>query len=195
MSSDNPLDITELLERARAGDRKAPGELLPIVYEQLRARARREMAGEPQGHTLQPTALVHEAYVRLVGAQELEWESRAHFYVAAAEAMRRILIEHARKKRRIKRGGDRRRVPLDVIDLAERGHPEEILSLDQAIGRIGKRDPQLADLVRLRFYAGLSEEETAAALGVSARTVRREWSVARAWLLRELGAERRGTES
>lgn len=185
----HPDEVTRLLERAGGGDSRAAGELLPLVYEQLRARARKEMAGERPGHTLQPTVLVHEAYLRLVGNHDVAWGGRAHFYVAAAEAMRRILIEHARKKGRRKRGGDLRRVPLDVVDLAERGDVEETVSLDGAVRRMERRDKRMADVVRLRFYAGLSEAETAAALGVTGRTVRREWAMARAWLLRELTAE------
>ena len=188
-SKPEPGEVTRLLERAGGGDPRAAGELLPIVYEQLRVRARTEMAGEKAGHTLQPTALVHEAYLRLVGNRELAWDNRAHFYVAAAEAMRRILIEQARKKGRLKRGGNRRRIPLNVVDLAERGDVEEILSLDDAVRRLEERDRRMADVVRLRFYSGLSETETAAALGVSERTVRREWSTARAWLLSRLKAE------
>lgn len=189
MSDPKPDQVTRLLERASGGDTRAANELLPLVYEQLRARARKEMAGERPGHTLQPTALVHEAYMRLVGNREVAWDNRAHFYVAAAEAMRRILIEHARKKGRIKRGGGLRRVPLNVVDLAERGDVEEIVSLDDVIRRLEERDKRMADVVRLRFYAGLSETETAAALGVTGRTVRREWALARAWLLRELKAD------
>lgn len=189
MPDPNPNEVTHLLERASGGDPQAASELLPLVYEQLRARARKEMAGERRGHTLQPTALVHEAYLRLIGTRQITWDNRAHFYVAAAEAIRRILIEHARKKGRVKRGGDRRRVPLSVVDLAEHGDVEEILSLDDAIRRLEERDKRMVDVVRLRFYAGLSEAETAMALGVSGRTVRREWALARAWLLRRLKAD------
>jgi RNA polymerase sigma factor (TIGR02999 family) len=189
MSDHRANDITYLLQRAGAGDPEAASELLPLVYEQLRARARKEMAGERPGHSLQPTALVHEAYLRLIGTRQLTWDGRAHFYVAAAEAMRRILIEHARKRGRVKRGGGQRRVPLSVVDLAERCDVEEIVSLDDAIRRLEERDKRMADVVRLRFYTGLSETETAAALGVTGRTVRREWALARAWLLRELKAD------
>jgi RNA polymerase sigma factor (TIGR02999 family) len=184
-------EVTHLLDRASRGDTEAVGELLPLVYEQLRARARKEMAAERAEHTLQPTALVHEAYMRLVGNHELTWQSRAHSYVAASEAMRRILIQHARKRGRIKRGGNLRRVPLDVVDLAERGDIEEIVSLDDAVRRLEERDKRAADVVRLRFYTGLSEAEVAAALGVTNRTVRRDWALARAWLLRALTADRR----
>jgi len=182
-------DVTLLLERAARGDARAVDELFPVVYAQLRARAQREMARERPDHTLQPTALVHEAYLRLVGTRQLAWDSRAHFYVAAAEAMRRILVEHARRKARVKRGGGRRRVTLGAVNLAEDGHLEDILSLDAAIRRMEKRDRRMTDVVRLRFFAGLSEQETAAALRITGRTVRRDWAMARAWLLRELKAD------
>jgi RNA polymerase sigma factor (TIGR02999 family) len=148
------------------------------------------MADERPDHTLQATALVHEAYLRLVGSHEVAWENRAHFYVAAAEAMRRILIEHARKRGRIKRGGDRARVPLNTVYLAEKAYPEEIMSVDSAIRRLEERDSRMARIVRLRFFAGLSTEEIAETLGLSDRTVRREWALARAWLHRELGQGR-----
>jgi RNA polymerase sigma factor (TIGR02999 family) len=187
-SDPEPNEVTRLIERASGGDPRAAGELLPLVYEQLRARARKEMAGERPDHTLQATALVHEAYMRLVGTRQITWDNRAHFYVAAAEAMRRILIEHARKRGRVKRGGDHRRVSLSMVELTEHGNVEEILSLDEAFRRLEERDKRLADVVRLRFYAGLSEAEVGAALGVTERTVRRQWALARAWLRRELGA-------
>jgi len=180
-------DITLLLEQASRGDPRAVDELLPLVYRQLRARERQEMARERTDHTLQPTALVHEAYLRLVGTRQLTWDSRAHFYVAAAEAMRRILIEYARKRGRQKRGGDLRQVTLDSVPLVGYEKIEEILSVDDAIRRLEQRDKRMADVVKLRFYAGLSEAVTAAVLEVTDRTVRREWAMARAWLLRALG--------
>lgn len=190
MSRSDQADITRLLEAAGEGDPGATRKLLPLVYEQLRKAAQKQMAGERRDHTLQATALVHEAYLRLVGSQAKTWENRAHFYVAAAEAMRRILIEHARKRGRIKRGGDQQRVPLDAAYLVQEAGPEEIVSVDSAIRRLEGRDSRMARIVRLRFFAGLSVEETAETLGVSDRTVRREWALARAWLHRELGAAR-----
>ena len=190
MTNNHPTDVTRLLERASGGDPRAGRELLPLVYEQLRACAQKQMAGERSDHTLQATALVHEAYLRLVGTRQTTWDSRAHFYVAAAEAMRRILIEHARRRGRIKRGGDRKRVLSSVEDLALEADFEEIVAVDGAIRRLEDRDARMAKIVQLRFYAGLSVEETAKALGVSDRTVRREWSLARAWLHRELGGSR-----
>ena len=190
MSHPDQADITRLLEAVGDGDPHAAQKLLPQVYEQLRKAAQKQMAGERSEHTLQATALVHEAYIRLVGSHEVAWENRAHFYVAAAEAMRRILIEHARKRGRIKRGGDLNRVPLSAVYLAEEAHHEEIMSVDSAIRRLEERDSRMAKIVRLRFFAGLSTEETAETLGLSDRTVRREWALARAWLHKELGEGR-----
>ena len=147
------------------------------------------LAALKPGHTLQPTALVHEAYLRLVGAGREQWDGRAHFYVAAAEAMRRILIESARRKGRLKHGGNWREVTLDSVDLAARKLPiEEILSVDEAICRLEERDERMAAIVRLRFFAGLGTAEVAALLGVTDRTVRRDWALARAWLYRDLAA-------
>jgi RNA polymerase sigma factor (TIGR02999 family) len=183
--SDIP-DITGILEKAGGGDPHAAEDLLPLVYQQLRAAAQKQMARERGDHTLQATALVHEAYVRLVGPHDVPWENRAHFYVAAAEAMRRVLIEHARKRGRAKRGGGRQRIPLTGEELAEDPNLEEIMSVDAAIRRLEEQDGRMARIVRLRFFAGLGVKETAAALGISDRTVRREWALARAWLHREL---------
>lgn len=190
MSESEQTDITRLLEAAGEGDPRAAQKLLPLVYEQLRKAAQKQMAGERPDHTLQATALVHEAYLRLVGSHERTWENRAHFYVAATEAMRRILIEHARKRKRVKRGGDRQRIPLSSAYLAEEACPEDIVSVDSAIRRLEERDSRMASIVRLRFFAGLGVEETAETLGLSDRTVRREWALARAWLHRELGQGR-----
>lgn len=183
---DPTTKVTHLLSSLAAGDRQASEQLLPLVYDQLRRAAQQKMAQERTSHTLSATALVHEAYMRLVGDDDVKWDGRAHFYAAAAEAMRRILIEHARSRNRVKRGGDRQRVPLSVVDLAADPDPDQILSLDAAIERLGKEDPRLAEIVRLRFYAGLSVEETASALGVSDRTIKRDWAFARAWLHRDL---------
>jgi RNA polymerase sigma factor (TIGR02999 family) len=162
------------------------GELFTVVYEQLRALARRRMAEERVDHTLQTTGLVHEAYLRLEAGGQVKWSSRGQFFLAAAEAMRRILIEHARARGKLKRGGGRQRVLLNVLDLASDEQIPEILALDEALSRLEEVSPDVAAVVRLRFYAGLSVEETAQALGVSARTVKREWTYARAILYREL---------
>jgi RNA polymerase sigma factor (TIGR02999 family) len=160
--------------------------LFTHVYGELRRLAQARMALERPGHTLQATALVHEAYLKLIGGADLEWRSRAQFFAAAAEAMRRILIDHARSKGRVKRGGGRRRLSLDVLDLAIDGSFEDFLSVEESIRRLEKRDERMAEIVKLRFYAGLSEAEIATVLGVTDRTVRRDWVVARAWLQKEL---------
>jgi RNA polymerase sigma factor (TIGR02999 family) len=163
--------------------------LLPLVYEELRRLARREMGTERTEHTLQATALVHEAYVRLAGVADLKWASPGQFFHAAAEAMRRILIEHALARNGPKRGGKRNRVPLDLLDLAAEANSEDILALEEAFSRLEGMEPSAAAVVRLRFYAGLNVEETAAVLGISERTVKREWAFARAWLYRTLNGE------
>lgn len=180
-----PDDLTRLLAGAAAGDPASGEALLDAVHTELLALARSRMAGEKPGHTLQATALVSEVWLRLQH-DGTPFENRAHFFTAAAEAMRRILIEHARARGRVKRGGRARRVPLAGVDLASESDPDEVLAVDEAIGRLAERDPDLAKLVRLRFYAGLDVAETALALGVSERTVRREWALARAFLAREL---------
>jgi RNA polymerase sigma factor (TIGR02999 family) len=181
-------DITRILTELRgAGRREALERLLPVVYGELRRLASAQMRHERADHTLQTTALVHEAYLRMLGAQNPPWNDRAHFFRAAAEAMRRILIEHARKHRRIKRGGDRVRVSLSDLKSGVPEDSDTILALDDALGRLEEQDPRAADVVRLRFFAGLSVEETAKALEVSERTVKREWSFARAWLFDALG--------
>ena len=172
-------------------DPAAAGQLLPLVYDQLRELARARMASERKDHTLQATALVHEVYVRLVGDQEVEWASRGQFFHAAAEAMRRILIEHARKHGAAKRGGDWVRSARSVEELVA-ADPSGIVSLEEAFTRFEGVDPRAAQVVRLRFYAGLSVEETAAALGVSARSVNRDWEYARAWLLEAVRQEGKG---
>jgi RNA polymerase sigma factor (TIGR02999 family) len=180
-------EITQILAGLRATDRKtALGRLLPLVYDELRALARAHLRNERPDHTLQATALVHEVYLRLLGGQHPPWKDRAHFFRAAAEAMRRILIEHARKRGRVKRGGDRIRVRISGVHLGSEQDPDEILALDEAIRRLEEQDPRIGDVVRLRFFAGLSVEETARALEVSERTVKREWSFARAWLYNAL---------
>ncbi|MHC4448126.1 MAG: ECF-type sigma factor [Planctomycetota bacterium] len=174
--------ITHLLAAIGDGDGVAANELLPRVYEELRALARREMAREPAGHTLQPTALVHEAYLRLVGGEPANWNSLGHFFAAAAEAMRRILVERARKYQRRKHGGGRRRVPLDQVDAAMEDDSSDLLSLDRALRELQSRDPRMYDVAMLRHFAGLSNEEVGKALGISTRSVSREWSYARLWL-------------
>jgi RNA polymerase sigma factor (TIGR02999 family) len=183
-------EVTQLLEAAAAGDAKAAAALLPIVYDELRKLAAARMAEEKPGQTLQATALVHEAYLRLVGqAHEQLWDNRGHFFAAAAEAMRRILIESVRKKRSLKQGGQRQRAEL-LDDQAIAQPPDErLLALDEALERFGREQPRMAELVRLRFFAGLSIEEVANLLGISSRTAKRDWTFARAWLRREMDRE------
>jgi RNA polymerase sigma factor (TIGR02999 family) len=168
----------------------AANELLPLVYDQLRLIADQRMRQERAGHTLQATALVHEVFVRLVGGNEPEWQSRAHFFRVAAEAMRRVLIDHARRRLADKRGGGVRPQPLSVVDLAQDHSPEQVLAMEEAVQTLEREDPRAAEVVQMRFYAGLSVEETAELLGVSERTVMREWAFARARLFQLLSGER-----
>jgi RNA polymerase sigma factor (TIGR02999 family) len=176
-------DVTRLLQAAADGNAQSSEELLALVYDQLRAIARQRMAGERASHTLQATALVHEAYIRLLGREGVRWNGRGHFFLAAAEAMRRILIDHARARNAGKRKGER--AALDIVNVAEAVTETDlagVLALDDAMSRLEKLAPETAAIVRLRFYAGLSVEAVAEALGVSARTVKREWAFGRAWL-------------
>ena len=181
--------VTQLLIDWRAGDDGARDKLWPFIYEELKRLAGHYMSDQKVGHTLQATALVNEAYLRMVGDVRLEWSERSQFYIAASEAMRRILVDHARKRASQKRQQDRPRVSLDVADLSVDYDPDRVLDLDEAIARLEKQDERTASVVRLRFYAGLSVEETAQALDVSERTVMREWSYARAWLFDALDGE------
>ncbi len=180
-----------MLQSVAAGEPVDLSRLLPLVYEEMKRIASRQMAGERRDHTLQTTALVHEAYLRLVGDGNLRWSSRAHFYSAAAQAMRRILIDHARARRRVKRGEGRAALPVNLADLAAHDDPDGILAVDEAIRRLEEDDARAAQIVSLRFYAGLTLEETARALETPERTVRREWSYARVRLFRMLGLEKR----
>jgi RNA polymerase sigma factor (TIGR02999 family) len=177
-------DVSRLLDAAAAGDRRAAAELLPLVYDDLRKLAAAKMAAEKPGQTLDATALVHEAYLRLVG--DRPFADRRHFFRVAAEAMRRILIDQARQKRRIRHGGERERVPLSDVAPAAEAPAEELLALDEALDRFATVDPVKAELVKLRYFAGLSEEEAAAALGISRATASRYWTYARAWLINAL---------
>jgi RNA polymerase sigma factor (TIGR02999 family) len=179
-------DFTLILSAIEQGDPQAAGQLLPLVYDELRLLAAQKLLREAPGQTLQPTALVHEAYLRLVGTDPAQpWNSRGHFFAAAAEAMRRILIDQARRKRRPKHGGDRRRIDLEeALSLVDPG--EDLLALDEALTLLAAREPVKAELVKLRYFAGLSQEEAAAALGISPATAKRYWAVARAWLFAAL---------
>jgi RNA polymerase sigma factor (TIGR02999 family) len=180
-------DVTRILSAIEHGDPLAAERLLPLVYDELRALAAQKLAGEKAGQTLQATALVHEAYLRLVGTQDPGWNGRGHFLAAAAEAMRRVLINRARDRGRLKRGGDRSRVDLEnLCDPFEAPH-EDLLDLDEALDRLAGVYPRPAELVKLRFFTGLSLAEASAALGISTRTADREWMFARAWLRDALG--------
>jgi len=179
-------DVTRLLKAAGDGDRQAAADLLPLVYAELRRLAEAWMAKTPPGQTLQPTALVHEAFLRLVGRDEPTWENRGHFFFAAGRAMRDILVERAREKGRQKRGGDRRRVDLDNLAVAAEAPSDDLLALDEALKRFECEYPWESRIVTLRFFAGLTNDETARALATPLRTIERDWRFARAWLHRAL---------
>ena len=177
-------EITQILSKIEQGDPIAADQLLPIVYEDLRRLAARELQNEPAGNTLQPTALVHEAYLRLIGnLNEPHWNHRGHFYAAAAKSMRRILVESARKKKTLKRGGDRQRVPIDESQIIAAEIKPDILALDEALQALEMERPDLAQLVSLRYFAGLTMEQASKALGISLRTAERNWTYVRALLL------------
>jgi RNA polymerase sigma factor (TIGR02999 family) len=180
-------EVTRILSALERGDPQAANQLLPLVYDELRQLAAQKLAHETPGQTLQPTALVHEAYLRLVGeAEQPHWDNRGHFFAAAAEAMRRILIDNARGKQAVKHGGDRPRADLDMNQLAVPEVSEDLLALDEALDRLAVADPEAAQLVQLRYFAGLTLSEAAQVLGVSPRTADRLWAYARAWLLKAL---------
>ena len=182
--------VTSILNEIREEEPDKAEALIPLVYEELRKLAAARMAHERPGQTLQATALVHEAYLRLVGAEHQQhWKSRGHFFGAAAEAMRRILIERARKRQAVKHGGQMRRVDLDKIDVAMKADDEQLLRIDEALQRLAQRDPQSVNLIKLRFFAGMSNAEAAQALGMAERTANRLWAYARAWLFQELSDE------
>jgi RNA polymerase sigma factor (TIGR02999 family) len=182
-------DVTRILSAIEQGDPLAAEQLLPLVYEELRKLAAQKLAQEKPGQTLQATALVHEAYLRLVdGDKAQHWNSRGHFFAAAAEAMRRILITNARHNQAQKRGGDVERVDLDAIEIMERIPSEKLLALDDALERLAALDPVKAELVKLRYFAGLTNQEAAAVLGVSTATAERYWAYARAWMQNEIAA-------
>ena len=177
--------VTQILADLSAGDPQQAAKLLPLVYEELRELAQRRLANEPSGLTLQATALVHEAYLRLVGDNNLRWENRGHFFAAAAEAMRRILVERARKYRAQKHGGGRKRVSLDAVEPATK-ECDDLLALDEALGRLEAQDKTRSDVVKLRYFAGLPIDHTAESLGLSPATIDRYWTFAKAWLRQEI---------
>jgi RNA polymerase sigma factor (TIGR02999 family) len=184
-------EVTRLLSCIEYGDPGAAEQLLPLVYDELRRLAAQKLAREKPGQTLQATALVHEAYTRLVGGgepvcRELRWDNRGHFFAAAAEAMRRILIDRAREKQSQKRGGGRKRLDIDALDLATQATPDQLLAVDDALAKLSREDLAASRLVELRYFAGLTVEEAGKALGISVATAYRHWKYARAWLHREL---------
>jgi RNA polymerase sigma factor (TIGR02999 family) len=179
---------TLLLEQAEQGDPHAAAQLLPLVYDELRRLAAHKMAGENPGQTLQATALVHEAWLRLGGDQQPAWNNRTHFFAAAAEAMRRILIDRARRRKALRHGGDAIKLDLDVIDVAAEADDEQLLAMHEALDRLAAHDPGKAELVKLRFFAGLTLAEAAQVFGYSVPTAKRHWAYARAWLFREIKA-------
>ena len=187
--------LTRVLEQIQQGNEKAGDELLPLVYEELRKLAAHKMAGEAPGQTLQPTALVHEAWLRLTGAENKTWDSQGHFFAAAAEAMRRILIERARAKSRLRRGSRAEHVPLDHVTIASEDPSETVLAINEALDRLTARDPFKAEVVKMRYFVGLRQDEIAHALGVSEPTVRRHWAIARAWLYAEMKAKEGPTQA
>lgn len=181
-------DVTRILEAAQKGDPHAAEQLLPLVYQELRRLAAHKMANEAPGQTLQATALVHEAWLRLVGNQNQKWEGRAHFFAAAAEAMRRILIERARRKQAMRHGGGQQRVDIDEVDLASpsQADDEQLLAISEALDKLAVEHRAEAELVKLRYFVGMTNDEAAEVLGISARTAKYYWTHARAWLYREI---------
>ena len=195
-------DVSRILSRIESGDRSAAEQLLPLVYTELRKLASARIAQEKPGQTLQATALVHEAYLRLVGEptsdgcqQPRQWDSRGHFFAAAAESMRRILVENARRKKRLKHGGELARAEIEVADLPTRMKPEELIALDEALARLREQDPLKAQLITLRYFGGLTIEQAAEMLKISRVTAHRYWTFARAWLHQEITGEPRTSES
>lgn len=185
-------NVTELLREWSGGDREALEKLIPIVYQELRLQAARYLRRENQGHTLQTTALVHEAYLRLIEQRDVRWQNRAHFFAIAARLMRRILVDHARRKHAAKRGGLNLKLSLDGAVSAADGDDVDLIAVDEALTKLSALDEQQGRVVELRFFSGLGVEETAEVLGVSPRTVKRDWSVAKAWLHREISGRAEG---
>lgn len=185
-SSSASHKITQILDLMNKGDAEASQDLFAVVYTELRKMARNRMARESPGHTLQPTALVHEAYIRLMADEGSRFQNRAHFFSAAAEAMRRILIEHARRRNRNKRQGNMQRIDLDETLVIQEPKADELLELDEALSRLEQHDKEMSDVLKLRFFVGLTVQETAEVLNAAPRTVDRQWAAARAWLYREM---------
>jgi RNA polymerase sigma factor (TIGR02999 family) len=185
-------DVTRILQSITGGDTKAAGDLLPLVYEELRKLAAAKMANESPNQTLQPTALVHEAWLRLNGNENIKWDGRAHFFGAAAEAMRRILIDNARRKHARRHGGGQQRLDIADVDIASPAKDEELLAMDDALEKFAAVEKQKAELVKLRYFAGLTIEECAQILGISMPTAKRWWAYSRAWLFQQIQVETGG---
>jgi RNA polymerase sigma factor (TIGR02999 family) len=181
-----PTQVTALLAKARSGDASALADVFPLIYDELRRLAQQQLKREPDGHTLSPTALVHEAYMRLLDYSRMEWTGRAHFMAVAATAMRRILVDHARGHRSVKRGGTLKRVSIDDVQLGTEDRAELLIAVDEALGRLKEIDARQAQVVECRFFGGMTEEETAEALGIGLRTAKRDWARAKSWLHREI---------
>ncbi len=188
----SPSGVTRLLADARNGDREAVNKLTPLVYQELRRLAKRHLVGQPLGHTLQTTDLVNEAYLKLVNVQDAGWKDRVHFLAVASRAMRSVLVDHARRRRYAKRGGNPIRVSLEDAGVVSEQKGAEVIAVDESLRRLALLDPRKSQIVELRYFGGLTVEETADVVGVSAITIKREWAKARAWLFRELGQESAG---
>jgi RNA polymerase sigma factor (TIGR02999 family) len=187
MASPDP-DITALLVSWRAGDTDALNELLTVMRRELRAIARRHLANEPPGYSMEPSSLLHEALLRLLSARQIDWQNRAHFFGVASQVMRHVLVDHARSRRRLKRGGPMREAPIDAATALTSNQLEDVIAIDLALERLTELDERKSKVFEMRFFGGMTVQETAAALGVSENTVIRDWSFARAWLRRELGS-------
>jgi len=186
LSPSKPHEITELLEQWSGGNQAALDQLYPLVYEELRRLARSYMRREPKGHTLQTTALINEAYVRLVDQHSVRWQNRSHFFAISAQIMRRILVVHARQHLQAKRGGGAKRISLDEVMIVAKERSEEVLMLDEALANLARLDPRRSQVVELRYFAGLNNSEIASVLQISENTVMRDWNLARAWLYQQL---------
>ncbi len=190
MNDPDVMDVTTTLAEISAGDTAAAEKLIPLVYEHLRALAGNLLRSERAGHTLQPTALVNEAYLKLVDQSRVDWKGKTHFFAIGARMMRRILVDHARTRKRLKRGGEFHRIPLDDADIrVSARRNEDVLAVEEALTKLAKVDPRQAEIVELRFFGGLTVDEAASVLGVSKRTVEHDWTMVRAWLRRELSDE------
>ena len=183
-------EVTRLIGAIHCGDRNAAGQLLPLVYQELRKLAAHKMAGQAAGHTLQTTELVHEAWLRLAGNEEVPFAGRAHFFAAAAEAMRHILIDSARRKRALRHGGGLARVDVESIEIAAPANDDELLAVHEALDKLAAEEPQKAEVVKLRYFVGMTFEEAAETLGISVATAKRHWTYARAWLYEEIQANK-----